>query len=402
MLQRIISFVFRRRHYWRYVSFDEVAELYVSRLITVFALNIIGLFMALYLYELGYSVSYIVMLYAGMYAFKIFFSPVAAKYIAHFGPKHGVLLASILRVPSLVAMFLVPQLGVPAVLVFSALQNMAACLYNVSYMIDFSKVRHAEHIGKELGTMQLIERFARVVSPLAGGIIATMFSPGVVIIVATVLFLASSVPLFKTMEPIAVRSKIKIEGFPWRLARRSFVAEATMGYDLVVSGTVWVLFTSIVVFAALGNGIYAALGALFSAGVFASMAAAWVFGKIVDKRKGDILFTAGVVTNTIIHAFRPFSASPASVVGVNVANEVGTAAYSLPWTRGVFEVADVSGHRILYFVLLQVWSDIGSIGACLSAGLSIWLFGLIPGLQLFFAFAALVELVMIIGRKYTK
>lgn len=402
MLQRIIGFIFRRRHYWRHVSFDEVAELYMSRLIMVFAINIIGLFMALYLYELGYSVIFILSLYAVMYALKSPFAFVAAKYIAYFGPKHGVLMANILRVPSMVAMFLVPQYGLPAVIIFSVLQNMAACLYNVSYLIDFSKVRHAEHTGKELGNMQLIERFARVVSPIIGGILATMFGPGLVIIIASVLFLLSSIPLFRTMEPIAVRAKIKIAGFPWRLTRRSFATESVMGFDLVVSGTVWVLFTAIVVFASFGDGIYAALGTLFSVGVLASMVAAWLFGKIVDKRRGDILFTSGVIANALIHALRPFSGTPASVVGVNIANEVGTAAYSLPWTRGVFDVADMSGHRVLYFALLQAWSDLGSAFACVSAALLVWTFGLIPGLQLFFVFAAMVELSMIVGRRYTK
>lgn len=402
MLQRIVSFIFRRRHYWRYVSFDEIAELYVSRLIMVFALNIVGLFMALYLYKLGYSVLFIVLLYAVMYAFKVLFAFVAAKYIAYFGPKHGVLMANILRVPSMIAMFLVPQYGLPAVVIFSVLQNMAACLYNVSYLIDFSKVRHTEHTGKELGTMQLIERFARVVSPIIGGALATVFGPGVVIIIAMGLFLVSSIPLLKTMELTVVRSKIKIESFPWRLTRGSFVAEATMGFDIVVSGTIWVLFTAIAVFSALGSGIYAVLGMLFSVGVLASMVTAWLFGKIVDRRQGDILFMAGVIVNSFIHAFRAFASTPASVVGVNVANEVGTAAYSLPWTRGVFNIADMSGHRILYFAILQAWNDIGSVVACLSAAVFICLFGLIPGMQLFFVFAAMVELVMVVGRRYTK
>lgn len=402
MLQRIIGLIFWRRHYWRHVSFDEVAELYVSRLVMVFAINIVGLFMSLYLYELGYSVLFIVFLYAAVYLLKVPFAFVAAKYIAYFGPKHGVLMANILRVPSMVAMFLVPVYGLPAVIIFSVLQNLAACLYNMSYLVDFSKVRHVEHTGKELGTMQVIEQFARVISPLIGGILATIFGPGLVIVIASVLFLVSSIPLFRSIEPTAVRAKIKMQAFPWRLTSKSFVAQSVMGFDLITSGTVWVLFTAIVVFSTIGTSIYAALGLLFSVGVLVSMVVAWLFGQIVDKRRGDLLFTAGVIVNAIIHAFRPFTGTPASVVGVNIANEVGTAAYSLPWTRGVFEVADISGHRVLYFALLQVCADIGALIACVTVGVFIWIFGLIPGMQLFFGFAAMVELAMIIGRKYTK
>ncbi len=311
-------------------------------------------------------------------------------------------MANILRVPSMIAMFFVPQYGLPAVIIFSVLQNMAASLYNVSYLIDFSKVRHIGHAGKELGTMQLIERFARVISPLAGGVLATLFGPGVVIIVATVLFMVSSIPLFRTIEPISIRGRIKIQGFPWRLTWRGFVAQAATGHDYVVSGTVWVLFVAIAVFSTFGNAAYTALGSLFSVGVFMSMAAAWLFGKIIDKRKGDALFTAGVVASAALHAFRPFVSTPATVVGANVVNEIGTAAYVLPWTRGMFDTADTSGHRILYFALMQVWQDIGSALACVSAALLVWIWGVMPGLQLFFVLAAVVELSLLTGRRYTK
>ena len=56
MFQRIISRIFKSRHYWRTLSFDEVAELYTSRLVTVFAINVVNLFAAVYLYKLGYSI----------------------------------------------------------------------------------------------------------------------------------------------------------------------------------------------------------------------------------------------------------------------------------------------------------------------------------------------------------
>lgn len=84
MLDRIISRIFRGRHYWRTVSFDEVAELYASRLITVFAINTINLFAAVYLYKLGYSLVFIALFYALFYAVRTPFSLVAAKYVAYF------------------------------------------------------------------------------------------------------------------------------------------------------------------------------------------------------------------------------------------------------------------------------------------------------------------------------
>lgn len=40
--------------------------------------------------------------------------------------------------------------------------------------------------------------------------------------------------------------------------------------------------------------------------VLVSMVAAWVFGRVIDKRKGDVLLVFGTVVNSILHVFRPF------------------------------------------------------------------------------------------------
>ena len=373
----------------------------MSRLLTIFALNIIGLFIALYLYELGYSVIFIALFYAALFVFKIAIAPLVAKYIAYFGPKHGVLAANLLRVPSMIGIFLAPQYGIWGVIVYGIFQQVAASLYAVSYMVDFSKVRHADHTGKELGTMQLIEKSARVVSPLVGGLIASFAGPAIVIFLSAGLLILSSLPLLKTMEPTTLKSKIHLAGFPWRMAGKSLVAEAQIGFDIITSGIAWTLFAAVAVFSAYGEGVYAAFGILAAAGVLVSMVASWLFGKLTDKHAGSTLFAAGVVSNAVVHAFRPFITTPASVVGVNIANETATSAFILPWTRAVFEIADGSGYRIAYMTVLQAFNDFGSMVACLALAGLVWLFGVLPGMQLFFGASACLGLLILAGRRYT-
>ena len=147
MLNRIITLVLHRRHYWRSISFDDIAELYVSRLITVFAINIINLFAAVYLYKLDYSILFIAVFYGSLYLLKVPFAVIAAKYAAYFGPKHGILAANILRIPSMIAFAFVPEYGLVPIIIFGVLQQMSSTLYDMCYMIDFSKVKHAIHAG---------------------------------------------------------------------------------------------------------------------------------------------------------------------------------------------------------------------------------------------------------------
>lgn len=402
MLHRIISFIFRRRHYWRQASFSEVAELYVSRLMTVFAINIVSLFMAIYLFKLGYSVGFIAVFYGCMYLLKVPLMMLFARYIAYFGPKHGVLLANVIRIPSLVAMLMVPDYGFVALVIFGLFQSASAGIYGISYGVDFSKVRHVTHTGKELGVMSQIEQTAKVMAPIIGGVIATFYSPGVAVGLASILFVLAAAPLFRTIEPVAVRSKVAYAGFPWRLTWRSFVTAYGVGHDFVVSGIAWTLFIAVTVLASIGGGIYASIGALASIGAFVSMLGAWFFGKVVDRRQGDALFTAGIISNTFIHLFRPFAVSPASVLAVSMTNETATSAYVLPWTRATFELADISGHRIAYFTLLGMAENLGAALGCFALAAIVWLFGLQPGLQIFFVLGAAIELTMLAARRHTR
>lgn len=384
------------------MSFDQVAELYTSRLVTVFAVNVINLFAAVYLYKMGYSLEFIALFYAGIYAIKIPFSVLAAKIIAYFGPKHGILFANFLRIPSLIAFSLVAGAGdkaLIAVIVFGVLQQMAATLYDLSYLVDFSKVRHLDRSGRELGTMQVIERAAKVVSPLVGGMLASVYSPQVTIIVACVAFSLAAIPLFRSIEPTATKAPLKIAGFPWRMTAKSLVAESAVGVDFVVSGMVWSLFITIFVFADTKDGIYAALGGLASLGVLASILAAWTFGRLVDRKKGDVLLAVGTIINSLLHLFRATVTTPAGVMGANIVNETATSAYALPFTRVVFDVADSSGHRIAYLMFIEISVNIGDFLACILLWQLVVHGGDEFGLKFMFVMAALYELLLLLARR---
>lgn len=402
MFKQLIHLIFRRRHYWRIVSFDEIAELYTSRLLTTFAINIVNLFAAIYLYKLGYSLMFITVFYGIIYSIKVPFSYVAAKYVAYFGPKHGIFLAGLIRVPSLIAFMFVPTYGLPAVIVFGVLQQLSSTLYDLAYLVNFSKVKSSEHAGKEIGTMQVIEKIARIASPLIGGVIASVYSPQATIAIACGLFIISAWPLMRTVEPTMTRNRLRFEGFPWRLSRPSLISESVIGFDFVASGMTWTLFISLYVFEALGNNMYAALGGLASLGVLVSVVTAWTFGQIVDKHKGGVLLSAGTIVNVIIHAFRPFTTSAAGVMGVNIANETATSAYSIPFTRVTFDVADTSGFRITYMMFIEMSLNFGASLGCFVLALCLHLFGAEEGMKAMFIVAAMYELLLLISRRAAK
>lgn len=404
MLKSIIYNLLERRHFWRYVSFSEIAELYLSRTIRIIAMNIVSGFTSVYLFEAGYSLQFIVGFWMIFYLVKLPLTMLSGYFAAHFGPKHGILVSNLLYVPSMVALGFMPTLGITSIVLWGLFMAISSSLYHVCYMIDFSKIKNIEHAGKEIAFMNILEKIAIGISPIVGGLIALYFGLQLVIWFAALLFALSAIPLLKTIEPVRTNQKLSFSNFPWRLSVRSFIAQTGVGFDYITTGAAWSLFIVIVVFPGAGWDIYVKLGFLSSVTILAAVGASYAYGKLIDRSKGGSLLKMSVIANALVHAFRPFVNTPANIVGINIVNEVATMGYSMAFIRGVFDTADISGHRILYLTIGDAVSDFGAALGCAILLVSTIILGNVDGLRLFFFFAA--GFVLLIGtanfRLYSK
>lgn len=383
-----------RRHFWRYATFSEVAELYASSMLRKLALNISAAFMSVFLYQNGYSIAFIAGYWGIYYFLKIFMAFPAAQFASKFGPKHGILLSNLLYIPAMILFAFVPQVGMWALVGTSLLQGSSATLYNICYYINFSKVKSVEHAGKEIAYMNIVEKIATGLSPLLGGLLAFVAGPEATMWAAAGLFAVAAIPLLRTGEPPRSRQKLVFRGFPWRMTWRSLVAETGVGFDVVASGTVWLLLVSVSILGTEQNNVYAKLGALLSVVLLAAIAASYSFGKLIDRRRGGDLLRIATIADGLVHLVRPFVTSIGVVLGVNVANEATTTGYAMAFTRGMFDTADLSGHRITYLACMEVMAN---LGAALAGGiflLSVLTWGDVQGMRHFFFIAAAVVLII--------
>jgi len=372
MVQKFFHSLLERRHFWRYATFSEVAELYVSRMLRMAALYMAGSFMSIYLYQLGYGIAIIGLFWAGFFFFKSVVALPVARFIAWIGPKHAILISNILYIPALVAFALLPQYGTGLLFVSLIFQAVSGTMYSIGYLIDFSKVKSSEHAGKEIAYMNIFEKVTTGISPLIGGFIAFRFGPEVVIIVAAILFACAAAPLLKTGEQVRTNQKLTFRGFPWQLLRGHALAQFSVGFDVFASGTVWSLYVAIMILGLTVGGsddVYAFTGILVSVVFIVAIIASYTYGRIIDKRRGGDLMKVGAVANAITHLIRPFVLSPVTVAGLNAANELATTGYTLPYTRAVFDNADLSGSRITYLGLAETISSFGAGVAALFLGL---------------------------------
>jgi len=397
MIQKALHAILLRRHFWRHATFSEVSELYVSRMLRMAALYIANSFISIYLFQLGYSIAFIGVFWAVFFLFKAVVALPLARLVAWVGPKHAILISNLLYIPAMMTFAFLGTLGPWALLLTLVLQGTSAAMYSIAYSIDFSKVKSAEHAGKEIAYMNIFEKITTGLSPLLGGIMAFFWGPEVVMLIAAGIFTLAAAPLFRTGEQVRVNQKLTFRGFPWKLLRGHAVAQFAYGFDVFASGTVWSLYTAVIILniATNGSSVYATSGALLSVVFLVAILASYTYGKIIDRRRGKELMRAGVIANAVTHAVQPFVVSPVTVAGLNAANELATTGYTLPYTRAVFDNADLSGARTTYLGVLEAIANFGAgVGALFLATVALTIGDEFSLRSFFFVTAAVVLLVL--------
>ncbi len=401
------SFIYRileKRHFWRYATFGEIADLYAAQTLRVAAISMMSGFSSVYMYKLGYSLVFIMGFWAIYFLSKVILSPFAGIFISRFGTTASTMLSNVLYLPAIILLSLAPKLGLTALVLYGVFLSLSVSLHELCYLVDFSRVKSIEHAGKEIGFMNILEKIVVTISPIIGGFVALLFNVQVTMWMAGFILALAGLPLLRIKNQSEKHHSFTIQGFPWRLALSSLISRCAIGFDVISSSTVWGLFVAIILLPNAGNGIYAALGVLSSVTVVAAIITSAVFGRLIDGSKGRDLLKVGVVINVLVHLSRTLVSTPAGAVGVNVINEVASSAQGMTFMRGMFDIADTLGYRITYLVISEVMKNLGSVISCVTILLCVLLIGGRGGFNVFFAITALVCITVFFSRFkfYTK
>lgn len=401
MILKLIHRLLERRHYWRYVSFSELAQMYAAELIRTLGLGLVSILVVIYMYQNGYSLVYIALFYAAFQLFRTIITLPIAKLIGYIGPKHGYLISNLLLVPMILSLSFLPDYGFWALLFFGFSQSLATCMYWISYYVNFSKIKHADHAGKEIGYVFILRRGAAALSPLVGGLIAFMFGPQATIYIASILFLLAALPLLRTAENTATRQRITFKNFNFRGVWRNMLAHSMLGADSVASLAIWPLFVSITIFGISGNQIYAEIGAITSVTIAAALLVAHTFGKVIDRRQGGTLLRYATFMNSCLHAVRPFVTTPYGVIMTNVVNETATTGIQMPFQKAMFDTADsLPGFRVAYLGVMEMSASFGATLLYLLVAVCAMSVGEVDGMRLsYFIFAPVSLIIALHGFK---
>jgi uncharacterized membrane protein HdeD (DUF308 family) len=355
MIKKLVYRLMRQRHFWRGLSFSELSELYASSMLRMLAISLLMVFVPYYLYQQGYSITAIFVTFGSFFMARAV-SDIAAGYtVARFGPKHTMIIACMLQMISAVCFLTTPAYHWPSWLL-GVPWGMSASFYFIAFHVEFSKIKHLRHAGKEIGYMHIMEKIGAIIGPLAGGLAGAILGPAYIFVIATLVLFCSLWPLFRTTEPVRTHQQLNFKRFPVHKVIPDLRAYAALGVENTLCINLWPLYLGLF---ALQGSVYIQLGGLTSAAVLASIASAYTIGRLIDIRSGRKILRISVTLNALIYLFRPFVHSLMPALAVNLANEAITAGYRMPFVKGMYAAADdLPGFRIIYIVSMECIASI--------------------------------------------
>lgn len=302
----------------------ELNELYVSMAMKTFALSLIGIFIPIYLYQIGYSFQNIFLFFAMVAFVSLIFLFPAAKISYRIGIKHAILLS----MPFLIVFFLLLfslerfQWSLMFMALFAGIHG---SLFWFAYHLDFSKFSRKKARGKQIGFSYILMGFVTVLGPLIGGLILSFFGFKVLFIIVSFLFFISTIPLFMSREfhePVS----FSFQGFFRGQKFKDIAAYLGNGAETRLGTIVWPLF----IFVFILGSRYISLGAVVSLAFFFSLIITILVSRFSDIKRRLVL-KAGSVFNSLVWIGKSFVVAPLQVFVLDAFYGASQASMHIPF-----------------------------------------------------------------------
>lgn len=359
-------------NFWHFFKYKELNELYISMAVRSFSLSMIGIFMPIYLLNLGFSFSSVALFFAVL-AFSHAVGTIPAGLIsARFGYKHNILFSVPLLILAFLALYTLETFNWP-LLAISVLFGVNNSLFWTGYHSDFSRFSHKKKRGSELSYSKIITSLFHVLGPITGGIVISLVGFKVLFVIVSILFFVAVFPLFKTKD---VHDKFHFslkDVFLKRKVKESF-AFVGFGFERVAAGLVWPVF---VFFFLLGES-YNSLGILSSISLLFSFVFVFAIGRFADDYR-KIILKIGAIANAFVWIVKSFVRTGMQVFMIDSVYGITSASYSLSFDAISYDKAN-KGNIMKYIVYREFMINMGR--AVLFAALifvSDLLFGILSG-----------------------
>lgn len=325
------------------IRFTELNEIFAVMSLRSLVNAMIGIFVPIYLYALGYSLANIFMFHIFMFSAEFLFEYVATNVVSKFGPKHAIAMSLPFTIVHFWMLSTLPAYGWPLWLV-GVVNGVALALYWQGYHYDFSKAKRKNNVTNDLSRLYIMLAVLGAVGPFVGGYIATHYGFGILYGVILILLSLVFIPLMKKGEKHSAR-KVNLRRVHLGHIARDVISYGGTGIDGSVSLTIWPLFIFFIL------GTYESVGLVTSLALFLTIAVTYAVGKLVNNGNRYKYIRVGSLLDTIIYLMVIFIDSFVQVLSLNLARNVVGSLRAAPFVSEYYLHADETSRSEYIFFM---------------------------------------------------
>lgn len=291
--------------YYMHLNFkEEIIELYSARMLRAFGYALIGIFIPIYLLNLGYSLPVVLMFFLMKYTIIGIFSPLIGVFQKFFGLKHTMMLSTLFLTSFFILLYSIVEHNW-SILMLGALSGFEVALFWIPMNSDFSIHMKKDKTGSETSFLIALPKIAAVIAPFIGALIIVYYNFNALLIAASLVIIGSAFPLFLTKD-----KHYKMMPMPKLFSKHNnkyFLIFFSKG---IIEATMllWPLF----IFFTLKNYIF--VGGASTIQAFAGILIVLLIGKISDKFNQVKLFKVAAIVSGLFWIFTIFISGPFLVV----------------------------------------------------------------------------------------
>ena len=303
----------------------EVAELYTATFIRNFAVVMLGLFVPIFLYSIGYTVQQIVLFYLATYFIRFITLPLRGKIAVRYGFEHAMgysIPITILFYASLYFAKFYPVLIFVAPILLATYLN----IYWAAHHADFAYYGKNGQRGREIGTLQGLMRASAVAAPFIGGLILKFSGFGILFLVVSILLFVSIIPLFTTKERFKPRAFSYTDSFKRLFLKKNI--KRLFGYmgfgEELVTIAIWPIFIYLVL------ADYLALGSLVSFTTLVAVIATFYISRLTDRMNRKTIIKTGSVLRCFSWLLRLLAKFPLYILFMDAFSRISRSTVDIP------------------------------------------------------------------------
>lgn len=339
------------------IIYGDLVGITISKLIASFGRGLVVVFIPLLLLSNGLELWHVCGFYVMYALFKLGVNYPSARIINHYGARLGLIVGTVAT--AIFMALLTWYVSAPSqvwLLVFMAfamsVQN--SFLWNSEHLF-VSRAMNMERKSRDLATMESLRRVVKIVTPLAGGLIAALAGEAWLTAAAAIIVTLALIPIWR-IDRIA-GGHMKDENLKYSLKfapARDLIANFGFNAHTLVGVMVWPVYLAIFV------PDFQSIGIIITVASLIAVIVLQFAGKRGDMGKSYRILVEGTAGSSMVHIMRILASSnPFVITAISALYDVVLGYQQNPWTSLYYTHARKGG--INYIMSMEIMGDIAYV-----------------------------------------